>query len=318
MTHVIFRTDGSEKIGGGHVGRCLALAETLKSRGAKIDFWCSSNATLGINMIRQAGFSIQRKEKITSIPDWFVVDHYDLGAEWEERVRRTAKILVIDDLANRQHCCDILLDPGRSPDAMEVYDDLIPKKTLRLAGPTYALLRKEFLSSEKCPTTHPHPKILIFFGSVDRAGLTEQTLKALQNVEEQIEIHAVITSANPRHTEISAFEGVTVHQDIPNMAKLLCRMNLAIGAGGVALWERCCLGLPGIAVALNENQRPALESAEAAGAVKRLHRENFSADFMPTFTSLLKDMSKQNAMSKAARNLIDGHGATRVAEAMGQ
>jgi UDP-2,4-diacetamido-2,4,6-trideoxy-beta-L-altropyranose hydrolase len=318
MTHIVFRADGSENIGGGHVGRCLALAEALKSRGASISFWCNPNTLLGINIIRQAGFSVHQQEEIRTNPDWLVVDHYELDAEWEERVKGTAKLLVIDDLANRQHACDILLDPGRSPDAMEVYDDLIPKKAQLLAGPKHALLRKEFLTSEKNPTPHQHPKILIFFGSVDRAGLTEQTLKALQEFKDDIEIHVVVTSANPRRIEISAFEGVTVHQDISNMAEILGDMNLSVGAGGVALWERCCLGLPGIAVALNENQRPALNLAEAAGAVKKLQLENFSANFKAAFTPLLKDINKRNAMSKAAKILVDGHGADRVAKAMGQ
>ncbi|OFX08803.1 MAG: UDP-2,4-diacetamido-2,4,6-trideoxy-beta-L-altropyranose hydrolase [Alphaproteobacteria bacterium RIFOXYD12_FULL_60_8] len=315
---VIIRADGSERVGLGHVGRCLALAESLRKRGAEVSFLCDAEARLGIGMINRAGLTVHTNESAIVGADWLVVDHYGLDAAWEEKSRDRARVLVIDDLADRPHSCDLLLDPGRAPRQMGAYDHLLPTGLPRLAGPRFALLRREFRSVRKRHAPHVPPRVLVFFGSVDRGGLTEQTVDALQGLKDVIEIHAVVTSANPRQTEIAARDDVIVHEEVNDMAELLSSMDLAVGAGGVALWERCCVGLPSVVMATNDNQRPALALAEAAGAVKVINLMELKNTLPSLLAPLLDDQQERQDMIRASQNLVDGRGADRVAALMGE
>src|SRR5450631_767599 len=165
---VAIRTDASLGIGTGHVMRCLTLASQLTGRGARVVFICRKEAGHLCDQIEEAGFSVAALSSIDALsdgmgwkqdaeesldalsradsaPDLLVVDQYMLDERWERALRlRARRILVIDDLANRAHDCDILLDPNLH-DAPELrYTGLVGETTRVFVGPKYALLRAEF------------------------------------------------------------------------------------------------------------------------------------------------------------------------------
>lgn len=354
VSHIAFRTDATSQIGTGHFMRCLTLADALKRQGATIRF-VSRNlpAHLG-EMLKAKGMGFvalpnevggeacidlahsqwlgasQAQDAHATVQaladkrwDWIVVDHYALDARWESAVRAsTKKMLVIDDIADRRHDCDVLLDQNFYADMHSRYDGKVPAHCVQLLGPRYALLRDEFkqLRAQVKPRSGEVKKILVFFGGVDADNYTGLALEALARLTNKaIKIDVVIGAQHPYREQIQQTcnaQGYACHVQTSRMAELMAEADLAIGAGGSATWERCCLGLPALLVALAENQvdiTKALHSIDACAYLGTKDAANSKAMQRAIFSLL--DMHDQREMiSQRAFSLVDGMGVERVCQ----
>jgi UDP-2,4-diacetamido-2,4,6-trideoxy-beta-L-altropyranose hydrolase len=258
--------------------------------------------------------------------DWLIVDHYALDARWERMQRKWAsRILAIDDLANREHDCDFLLDQNLVLEMDRRYRRLLPATCKRLLGPHYALLRPEFAEQRKSLTGRSGEvgRILVCFGGSDPANETAKALSAIKSLSlSSIAVDVVIGMSNPHADSISRLclelPGAELHRGADDMAELMKRADLAVGAGGVMSWERCCLGLPTIAIGIADNQTGALTALAAAGAVAYIgSAPSVTADqIASTIQSMLDDPAGTRAVGEAAWALVDGLGACRVREAI--
>jgi UDP-2,4-diacetamido-2,4,6-trideoxy-beta-L-altropyranose hydrolase len=262
-------------------------------------------------------------------PDWLVVDHYALDQRWEEALApRYRKLLVIDDLADRPHRCDVLLDQnlGSQP---EHYAQWVPAHCRVLAGPHFALLRPEFAALRRYSRQRRRAQpalrqLLITMGGVDQPNATGQVLQSLK------------TCALPANCQITVVMGLTapwlqdvrklatqmpwpteVVVNVSDMARRMADSDLAIGAAGSTSWERCCLGLPTLMVVLAANQQPGAQSLEAAHAVRLIGAVSDIAAQLPLAVRELIDSDCQSRMSLAASAITDGQGVEKVLEAMG-
>jgi UDP-2,4-diacetamido-2,4,6-trideoxy-beta-L-altropyranose hydrolase len=224
---------------------------------------------LGISYIKDAAQTAAALS--TTQADWLVVDHYALDAQWENAMRpHTHKLMVIDDLANRPHQCDVLLDQnlGRQP---QDYANLVSPHCKLLIGPQYALLRPEFaalrtysLQRRAQPALR---NLLITMGGVDQHNATGQVLDALQNcaLPPGCRITVVMGLQAPWLAQVQAQAlrmpwPTEVLVNISDMAQRMAASDLAIGAAGSTAWERCHMGLPSLMVVLADNQQPACEA----------------------------------------------------------
>jgi UDP-2,4-diacetamido-2,4,6-trideoxy-beta-L-altropyranose hydrolase len=351
------RVDASEAISLGHLTRCLTLADALKKRGADALFLCAPGAAPWRAMIEARGHRVAMLSAIADAPavdedpdplahaawlprgwradaeaalgtlgeepplDWLIVDHYALDAQWERRLRAAApRIMAIDDLADRLHDCDILLDHNAEDETKRRYETLAPAAR-RLLGPRYALLRPQFAEATPRVRKGPVERILVFMSAVDPKGATLRALDALsQSALAAIEIDVVIGAASPHRAAIEAAAAergrAIVHVDVADMAALCDAADLAIGAGGVAALERCRLGLPSLALAIAANQETGLAALQAAGAVRHLGRlEAWTpAALAQAIGALMGDAAARTAISVNASKLVDGAGAARCAD----
>lgn len=275
---VYFRADASLQIGSGHVMRCLALADELKERGGDITFLCKElNGSLA-GLIKERSFRVLPIDSIDSgndaaktldflkkekqAVDWLVIDHYGLDARWEKGMRPfVKKIMVIDDLADRDHDCDLLLDQNFYRNMGKRYDGLVPDHCHKLLGPRFSLLRREF--KEARPMVRklniPPKRILVFLGGSDLTNETLKVLKAISSLDRKDIAVDVITGAiNTHKDEIEKFAksmtNVTCYHNVNNMAELMLSADLYIGAAGITTWERCCLALPSLIISIADNQ----------------------------------------------------------------
>ena len=226
----------------GHVMRCTALAEALKARGAETVF---------------------REHEIEPC-DWLVVDHYELGAEWERAQRRMAKkIMAIDDLG-REHDCDLLLDQNvLSP--INPYAGRLPARARpSLARATRCCARSSPAHERAAPRNGEVRRVLVCFGGADPANHTAVALEALRPHAARLERIDVVSVAGSRGCRRRT-PNTVFHPGTSDMAALLAEADLAIGAGGVMAWERACLGVPTLAFGIAPNQEPVLEALFAAG-----------------------------------------------------
>lgn len=264
-------------------------------------------------------------------PDWLVVDHYALDKRWESALQRHyKKMLVIDDLADRAHNCDLLLDQnlGRWP---QDYASLVPANCQVLTGPHYALLRPEFaalrdysLKRRANSQGKQIKQLLITMGGVDLPNATGQVLEALKACPLPADscITVVMGATAPGLAQVRELAGqmpwpTTVLVNITDMAQHMADSDLAIGAAGSTSWERCCLGLPTLIVVLAENQQPGAQALEAAHAARLIGAVSDIATQLPLAVRELIDSACQMRMSHAASVITDGHGVEKILAAMG-
>jgi len=279
-------------------------------------------------------------------PDWLIVDHYALDASWEQRLRpAVVRILAIDDLANRRHDCDLLLDQNFTPDAEARYAGLLPPNAQRLLGPGYALLRPEYAATRqglrRCRYISPNPsavaaqadepgpleqqpvrRVLIFLGGTDPDDLSGRALEALtQPALSALRVDLVIGANNPHRQRLTALANARgntqLHPPRPHLADLMAEADLAIGAGGATTWERCCLGLPSLVISIAENQRPACEALATAGVIDYLgHYDAMTLHRLRSAMLTRLNAPELRRLALASAALVDGQGVQRVVEAM--
>jgi UDP-2,4-diacetamido-2,4,6-trideoxy-beta-L-altropyranose hydrolase len=272
--------------------RDLALAQALHRCGSTVEFACRPAPGDSISVLESAGFTVHRLlEKEFSEAsdagevahlldrsrrkcDLLVVDHYGLGSPWESGLRsRASRILVVDDLANRAHDCDVLLDQNLYSDMERRYDGLVPPYCKRLIGPGYALLREEFHRMR--PVVRPRKsirRILLSMGGADAGNATSKALAAVSLLgAAELVADVVVGGSNPHAAQVKAqcetLPNTYFHQAVENMAEFVAAADIAISAGGISLWERCYLGLPSVAIAIASNQIETLGAADSAGCI---------------------------------------------------
>lgn len=358
---IAFRADASLSIGTGHIRRCLTLAEALRSYGIKCYFLCREKPGDLIHQIKARGFQVfvlstdqfcdatkeigkpentylnwlgvtfqQDAEDCRSVlqhlnPDWLVVDHYALDIYWETLLRPLCgRLMVIDDLANREHNCDVLLDQNLGRVGSD-YVHLVNKQCKLLVGPTYALLRPEFAKLRKKSldrrANSAMKSLLITMGGVDADNATGQVLSALElaDLPHDCQITIVMGEISPwleqvRRQASKLPFNINVLVDVSDMAEQMAKADLAIGAAGCTAWERCCLGLPTLLVVLAENQRIVAQALKLNGSAESLGEPSDIEISLPAAIRQMGNHEKIQKMSLAARSVTDGLGVTRVLE----
>ncbi|MCX7628514.1 MAG: UDP-2,4-diacetamido-2,4,6-trideoxy-beta-L-altropyranose hydrolase [Methylophilaceae bacterium] len=335
---VAFRADAGLALGTGHVMRCLTLADQLRAAGATTRFLCRPLDGQRGEYIAARGHALvwlplredlardaedSRAALADQSPwDWLVVDHYGLNAGWEREMRAVAgKIMVIDDLADRPHDCDLLLDqnlqaPGR-------YAGRVPEGCPCLLGPKYALLRPQFAAARATlrPRDGRVARILVFFGGADAGGATLKALQAIRQLgRDDLAVDVVIGATNPHRAAIEAayqaLPGAVLRCQVEDMAARMAAADLFVGAGGISSWERCCLGLPALVMATADNQVTQSELLARVGAQIYLGpSSSIEVDGLARWIeSLMALPDTLIHMAEQGKSLVDGRGVNRVAD----
>ncbi len=264
----------------------------------------------------------------TQQPDWLIVDHYALDACWEQALApHYRQLMVIDDLADRPHACDLLLDQTFGRDAAD-YRPLVPAQCQLLCGSSYALLRPEFAALRPYSLqrrTQPQLRnLLISMGGVDKDNVTSKILIALRAspLPTDCQITVVMGTTAPWLAQVQQLA-----QDMPwptqvlvgvsNMAQLMADSDLAIGAAGATSWERCGLGLPTIMLVLASNQQQVAQALERGEAARTIQRAQNIASCLPRLLrELLEQPAALQAMSRCAAKIVDGQGLMSIVDVL--
>ena len=278
-----FRVDASFKLGYGHIHRCITLANSFASIGVNCSFICKDLEGLPKNLIRSQGHKLElisssdlknnwlddvvnTKNIIKKAVDYIIVDHYEINYLWQQELKKLSKhLIVIDDLANKKHDCDILINQNLGT-VKEDYINLVSQETKLFIGPQYALLRPEFKEfrdfSIKRRKNLTIKNLLISLGGVDKNNFVYKVLSALKKIEYEnlSQIDVIIGNGNNKKESLKKISdefsiSVNFYENITNMAEIMSRSDLIIGAGGISSWERCSLGIPSIIFILASNQK---------------------------------------------------------------
>lgn len=358
LLRVALRADASQASGTGHVRRCLALAAALRECGAEIRLVTRPLGVDTAEMARDAGVGTVRlpppppgwqqsgdrvahahwagatwqddaRQTAEALDGWactwMIVDHYAFDARWQRQVAQAlgARTAAIDDLADRPHEVECLIDHNLHADHRQKYGKLVGTSTRLLGGPRYALLGPAYGGLQPVQVADTVASIGVFMGGVDSADLGTLALRACREqaaFRGPIEIAA--TSAGPHLASLKALAGRWPHTrvsvDQPDLAAFFTRHGLQIGAGGGAAWERCCAGVPMLLLQGAANQSVVVRELAAIGGAATLSEgEDLSvAAVGGAVAALLADAPRRRALARRARGLVDGLGAPRVAVAL--
>ena len=329
--------------------RCLSLAEALRKCGVQVLFICrefpghmgGQIAAFGHELAllpiktceadpgqdeqvvdKRLGVIWQQdaREVIEVIdnrrPDWLIVDHYGIDHRWHRRLRAVApQLMVIDDLANRDLDCDLLLDQNFYNDPMSRYDGLVPDGCEKLLGPRYMLLRDEFINTvpKPCSSVGKVDRVVVFMGGADAVNGTEKVLLALDDHSSSFhQVDVIVGKANPHASVIQKMcgerGGYIFYQGVSNIAEICSGADLAIGAGGVAMYEWCYLGLPSLIMVTADIQAETTLALDSIGAIGYMGRDD-EIDIQTVSDAVarvISDGTKLQAMCRSSRSIYKG------------
>ncbi|WP_380056229.1 UDP-2,4-diacetamido-2,4,6-trideoxy-beta-L-altropyranose hydrolase [Falsihalocynthiibacter sp. SS001] len=347
----LIRADGDTTIGGGHVMRCLTLAQEARRRGHDAAFVMAQKPSSMLHRVAGLGYTVfpitpdlqaprENSEPVHAKwlptswradaditiaaaqkfqPDWIVWDHYGLDARWVRHIREQTngvRFLAIDDLDDRAIASELVLDQTRVTRTARTQT-----ADAYLTGASFALLRPEFAELRETAIANRSAKVsrvLIAPGMVDGAHLAPLAINALTEYPD-VAIDVVMGSESQTISEVQELlakrKNAQLHLDAQNMAELISSADLCIGAGGMTSWERCCLGLPAVAICTADNQSEVLNGLQAQGALLSLTLAQ-ARDPDTMKRTLAQAFEQRASLSKAAANLCDGRGTGRVVDAL--
>ncbi|WP_194953335.1 UDP-2,4-diacetamido-2,4,6-trideoxy-beta-L-altropyranose hydrolase [Sphingopyxis solisilvae] len=342
---ITIRADASPRIGIGHVRRCRTLARALRKFGADVRFavheWGADLSPLLAEFADGAlrlpsprpeqdadpaswlphGQAHDYRELLAALagerPDWIIVDHYALDAEWHDLARRElgCRILAIDDLADRPLRADLVVDPNWNRDHQIKYRDVIGEAEL-LGGPGYALIDPRYATGEPREQSNGVASIGLFMGGTDPARATIPVLETVRAAGFSGNVGIITSGMNPDiasiHAAASTDGHVAVHVDLPDLTLFFRHHDLFILAAGGTTWERMASAAPAIAVITADNQRE-IATQLADEGLQWLVEAGDWASLREMLPAILADGAGRLTQARRGQELVDARGAERVA-----
>lgn len=348
--------DSSYEIGSGHVMRCLTLAKAINERIDANIYFFARNAQGNINdIIKSSGFNLiemQAPNKVSDsylfhaswlgakqkddadeflalsgktgvgVFDLVIIDHYAINYKWQNQVRSISKkIMVIDDLGDRDHICDYLLDQTFRC-MTQKYESHVPKDCELMLGTNYALMRKEFHLNRHDIKAYRKERdeniVLVMFGGTDPDNLTLKTLELVCNRSDISRVNIIIGEGALHLNSVKEFcekkSECFIHISPNNIAEIMLDSTLAIGAAGTTSWERCALGLPAVVVIQADNQRQIARELEMAGAINCLEPKELESSLNARIDYWFYTGVLQEDITRKCLNICDAQGSQRVIE----
>ena len=340
--NLLIRADGDARMGTGHLMRCLALAQAWRDAGGAVTFRTACEIPLLLARLWAEGAAVERvegepgglrdadhtREAARRLgAEWVVLDGYHFGAEFQSRVRPSARVLAFDDYGHAgRYTADVVLNQNLHADE-GLYRDR-EAHTRLLLGTRHALLRREFAGQTEPIGSVPDVgrEVLVTLGGADPDNVTLKVIRALAGVRvEGLRATVVVGGGNPHREELEAAARaspaeVEVRVNVTDLAALMRRADAAVAAGGSTSWELARLGLPSLVLVLADNQEAVAASLDAAGVARSLGWGHAVTEgqLAAALTDLLRDPAARAEMARRGRELVDGNGARRVvAEMMG-
>ncbi|MDB3945471.1 UDP-2,4-diacetamido-2,4,6-trideoxy-beta-L-altropyranose hydrolase [Gammaproteobacteria bacterium] len=351
---IVFRVDASTHIGSGHIRRCTILAEYLRARGARISFICRTLDGHLCDYLEQKRFTVHRlsaegknngtlSSHIQIVEndivesrsilsrfgafDWVIIDHYQLAQDWQRAIsEHVQNILVIDDLAIKQHYCKILVNHAFLPQLHEQYCNLVPPSTRLLLGPDYFILDPNYVSVKKVNggSVATHNRLMVFFGGADSTDETTKAINAIREIRANLfNVDIVVTRQNKnRHyikNVVSNIENCTLHEDLPHLGFLMAKATLALGAGGGTSYERLFMGLASLVVTTADHQVQPIREMNKLNLVSWLG--NSESVTQTTIKRSLEAWLSADSMKFLISNakmmqIVDGNGLYRIEQSL--
>lgn len=329
--NVFFRVDSNKKIGAGHLARCSYLANFIELESAfpvlfisdKKDFCGHRFIEVKKQIFIDCSDLIKDAEETIKIlkdkqpPKALLVDSYSLDEKWEKAVRPYVDLLVvIDDLADRNHSCDVLIDCGYQR-LKSHYADRVENETTLLIGLDYCFISPDIQKIKN--QSKIANKIHLYFGSTISNDLVLNYFVSLKRSLPDYCFNVVLPNEinkDQKELWVSYCENNdSIFVERP-LSESLIGCSFAIGAPGIATWERAFLEIPGIYIAVNENQIQIIKDLEKMNFCKYAGEIKNELELNMYPIKELFDSGKIQNLKRDLSGKIDGKGLYRILEMM--
>lgn len=339
---VLFIVEGGFKAGLGHLLRSRVLLLELRARGHSVDLWLHGDKTAleGRDWpVEMQLFHSPESESANvacdgisrllgrSRYDWLVIDGYAFSgrALCVGLAAKGAKLLILDDVADRELKADILLNQNTAHAEIYAHDQVDVARFL--LGPEYALIDRSYASGRTLARSHGElRRVLVTFGGVDRHGRTQRVLDLILAHAAPVDIVAVVGPYYPYLNELESWSGrraLQVVQNAHDLSRLMQQCDLMVTAGGSTVWQACCSGVPMLVLQTVGNQELVIKTLREFGAALCLDASINPKDgagiaeheFTEAFQQAA-DVSVRAGLASSAMRLVDGSGAVRVTKVL--
>lgn len=229
--------------------RCLTLAHALSQRDVRCTFAVAESGAALLHRFAGGAFDIVLGSPAHALAtgryDALIVDDYAASVGQERLWRKHAPILVaIDDLADRRHAADLVVDPGYGRRASD-YDGLTPPAAKRLVGPGFALVRPAFAALRGQTLARPIApaprRAFVSFGLSDVDGVAARATALIRakfpDLSLDIALASDAQSLPALQARAAADAKLRLHVDTADVAALMAAADIGVGAGGASTWE---------------------------------------------------------------------------------
>jgi len=342
--NLIIRADANNRIGTGHVMRCIALAQAWQDRSVDVTFLSHCDSEALRQRIIDESFDFIPIEKPHPDPSdlsqtlnilkryapcptphasspWLALDGYCFTPDYQKAIRENGyKLLIIDDMAHLDHYhADILLNQNIHASSLHYSCD---RDIVKLLGCEYVLLRREFLKYKNWKRDIPQKakKILVTMGGSDPDNVTLKVIKALNMLNDpDIEVKIVVGPSNPNISSLEKelhLSPFTFHllSSVCDISELLKWADLSVVCAGGTLWECLFMGCPLTSFSTNKVQHSILQSLHEQGIVHHIGYASNSGygRIFESIRHVLTSPHLRKEMIRKGRKIIDGNGVSKT------
>lgn len=337
---ILFRADGNEVIGSGHIMRCLSIAQAARDLGEACCFVLADRSF--ISAVENAGFQSflldtdfkKMSEELSRLlpvlekvkPQCMVVDSYYVTEEYLQEIRQYLPVAYIDDLAAFAYPVDVLINYniyGKKIDYAQLYQMQNRRLPKLLLGPEYAPLRKEFKEVKRKLQPEKVKNIFVSTGGADHEHVARKLAEYLAAHEKSnvYQYHFLLGAMNPDIMELRRIEKefpelIILHQNIRQMKKMMQSCDIAVSAAGSTLYELCACGIPTITYVLADNQVLGAKTFEEKGLMLYAGDCRKDKDFPKNVIEIIERLAGnyllRERMADHAGAFVSGNGAERI------
>jgi len=328
---ILLRTHADADTGFGHLIRICTLGESLANRGLNVRMALGGDEA-AFARAREVGCNPEKivdfdpsEANVADKPDAVLVDSYLYGDDYLAAWRAAGvKVVIVDDLADRGLVADFVINPNVvANEYRKIYKDLDCGRLL--LGPHYAIIRPEIVAELETASVEP-PRVLIIFGASDIGGNTAVAVRALSKADSSFALDVVVGPDAPTLADIEqavnealeAGRETVLHIAPHNLPRLMAEATMAVSAGGVTAAELACLGRPAVLLSVADNQTLAAQRWQDLSIHRMTATPLDPLQLRAEVDLMMRSINMRELMGVTGRRLIDGKGATRVANELAQ
>lgn len=343
---IAIRVAAGTSLGMGHLVRCSHLAKALDAQGVQPYFLLDHYVdALQPWLERFEVHSLYTDSQLVSQEDdaaacldyikegdWLLVDDYRLDARWQKLAKqKVARIIVVDDLADREHDCDVLIDYRSCVDQSTRYQNLVPEGCLQLLGPDFCLLAEEYQHGVDLQTRSQRDfpnspfTVLLSLGGGSDLSLLATLLETLvtETARENIRFLVVAGTLSVQSQALDVLaqrysnkqsSNISVLRGHSTLARFYREADVFVGAAGTSIYEINASNLPSITFSLARNQNNASADLDDLGLFMHLPREEFidGKAMACLLVAIKKQYARMCSLLALRKIAVDGKGCERV------
>jgi CMP-N-acetylneuraminic acid synthetase/spore coat polysaccharide biosynthesis predicted glycosyltransferase SpsG len=315
---LIYRLIGEANTGIGHVYRGITIADHIFEHD--VVFALGPKDDLAMKKLDESNYDYCvfddeqafREYVKSESPDIVVNDVLDTSAEMIKYLKNCgSRVVNFEDLGSGTDHADVVINA--------LYEHSDPPENHHF-GFKYFCLRNEFNYAIPRTAIPSVDRVMISFGGTDESNLTAKTLRALSELDHDLNLDVVLGIGNTQQYTLARTTdeyppniSVEISQDVNSMAEHMQQADLLITSNGRTVFEAASLNLPVISIAQNQREQKHPYSHISRGVLFLGQANIITEDTIRlAVINYITDRSMRESMRNALANHDIANGVERI------